>query len=303
MIIDNELVRNDELFYSLNDENLDRKLWLTGDGDVLSGTPDCDEIENFAALTFFNGLFDKYISTFNYVSGGFLASYYEDGKFDKTFHIRKYAEDELQDYVMSECLEKLGTNSEDAVTITEIFSQPDISLFEAAMEVNYKIVSKREDLLKKVEKQMKAFDEANNNNCAINHELFTRLGVPDISKLLSEHIGPIYLDYRDYSRDFDKTDGVDGDIFVPRRPDILDDPKTYDEINEFCGYNDSNTINVLNAMSTDCSADMVAWGLRYISDTNEMNIGTEDAISNSYALYQNYFRPDGGKQDGTNFSK
>lgn len=280
MIIKNKLYRDEisDFDYEFYDEELNEEFGL--DDSELNGTPSPIAIENFAAINYFNAILGCYINSFLYTKEGFVASYYYKCDDNLTFvinedirSIRLHFIKNLKNYLSSELI--------------AILEDENLSLFQAAMLINFHLRKSNKYVIC-FYRQEELFNIINQENCKYNHEKMVHAGITDIDNLLNNYIGPTYLKYRGYTREFNRVDS-NGKILLDQNPNILSDEETYKEYLKVCG-NEYTTRVVLNSMSTDCSADMVAWGYKIISGISPDNIRYED-IYQAYLDYQKYFLP------------
>lgn len=283
-----KLKRNEDNFYTLEDEGLDR---LFGINNVLTLTPNEENIANFAAINYFFGLFGINVESFTAVPSGYLASYNKDNEFYGTFWIDPY-------YITNEfiklCDEKINNNENSNIytNIKMILLNNSLSLLKKSLLVSSYINKEGISIFNdKLGNAIKIYEEVNNKNCNDNHQILREVVANDQEKydeLLNYFILPGYLHYRGYDRDNNKID---------QRSQILNDVTRIDLLMKMLNYDTmlyyekkpkfKDIISILNMCSTDYSADMAYNLFKSISKietnidiNNVTNVASELMINN-----------------------
>ena len=274
-----ELVRKENLLYTLGDDGIDKFLYL--DQNLATLAPDSGAIKNFASATYLFGLFGMVASNFTAVPSGFLVTY-KSGSDLSTILIM----DEDNPYFKTILLEKVNNKlqsdmeekEKEVFVLMKTLLESDISLTEVVIKVDSLIKNnKQEKLLTAVDDAIYPFSSAedketgkaltlNSQNCQNNHIILRSICfkllkinpettnekdlklVKDLYKdILNEWILPGYLTYRGTDRDGNA---------IERDHQILNKPERIKQASQrFATHRQVNLI--MNMCSTDYAADIV----------------------------------------------
>lgn len=278
MFLIKELQVNGYGTHDFGDINLNEKFDLYNDN--LIGEPNRKAIENFAAVNYFNALLESYVFTYEYTKEGFVATYYRRGKFFGTMVVNDNV-DELRKYFISALDPILPDDALD------ILKDTNISLFEAAMRINY-MLNHDEILHKRIDIQKSMLTSSTKENCQETNDAIQLFKADTSKTMLSDFIEPTYLNNHDFaSKELSKHSNV----LLSSIPSVEVNDEMYKSINEVCK---DSTNEILNRITSDAASSFVEWGYTVICDTFEDNIDESD-IYESYLNYQHYFLPENNK--------